>query len=232
MDDNAPVVSLPPLDGAAPPGTPPDDGVLVDAPPPLPPRDGAAARLDLKRKVAAVGLDLELLAQEVRDGGKEGEREQRDRGSLRRFRPTPTSLSLPPSHPQVAAARHAARNAPPPPAPGAPPPPPRTPTDADRAALAALASARLADLLHAAALSAVKHVQAHKWSWPFNAPVDEATYPTYREVVSNPIDLGTIRSRLESDARAAADAAAAPPGSAAARPPPPTTRTRTRWRRT
>ena len=65
MDDNAPVVSLPPRDGAAPPGTPPDDAVLSPPPPPPLPRDGAAARLDLKRKVAAIGLDLELLAQEV-----------------------------------------------------------------------------------------------------------------------------------------------------------------------
>ena len=118
----------------------------------------------------------------------------------------------------------------------------REPTDADRAALTALAAARMSDLLHRHVLGAVKHVQAHKWSWPFNAPVDleqvgewrvgavvaaaslcffltptpllplpRLQYPTYRTVVADPIDLGTIRQRLEAGARAAAALPGTPP---------------------
>jgi hypothetical protein len=36
-----------------------------------------------------------------------------------------------------------------------------------------------------------------QWAWPFNEPVELDRYPDYLAVVKNPIDLGTIRKRLE-----------------------------------
>lgn len=36
-----------------------------------------------------------------------------------------------------------------------------------------------------------------QWAFPFNAPVDTTRFADYLNVVKNPLDLGTIKSRLE-----------------------------------
>jgi hypothetical protein len=68
---------------------------------------------------------------------------------------------------------------------------------ADRARLVEAALRRAADLITRHGLAAIRHVQAHRWAWPFNAPVDTALYPDYAKVVADPIDLGTVRGRVE-----------------------------------
>ncbi|GFH29595.1 Ring3 protein, partial [Haematococcus lacustris] len=39
---------------------------------------------------------------------------------------------------------------------------------------------------------------SHKLAWPFNTPVDTRAYPDYLKVVVRPMDLLTIKSKLES----------------------------------
>jgi len=53
--------------------------------------------------------------------------------------------------------------------------------------------------LKAKCLDALKVVQSHQHAWVFNTPVDpvELGLPDYFEVVKKPMDLGTIRKKLE-----------------------------------
>lgn len=45
----------------------------------------------------------------------------------------------------------------------------------------------------------LKHLTQHKWAWPFMQPVDVEglQLPDYYKIIRRPMDLGTIRSRLE-----------------------------------
>ena len=42
----------------------------------------------------------------------------------------------------------------------------------------------------------------HKWAWPFNEPVNAEALglSDYYEVITTPMDLGTVKSRLEAGA--------------------------------
>ncbi|KAG7297674.1 hypothetical protein JYU34_018390 [Plutella xylostella] len=67
--------------------------------------------------------------------------------------------------------------------------------------------------LHAAALQQLlKELLKHKDSWPFAEPVDVEEVPDYLSIISTPMDLSTMQSKLasggyESDAQFVADAA-------------------------
>ena len=58
---------------------------------------------------------------------------------------------------------------------------------------------RIQDILARPALAAVRHLMAHKWAWPFNEPVDPLKMGLldYTSVVTQPMDLGTVKARLE-----------------------------------
>ncbi|KFM24985.1 Transcription factor GTE1 [Auxenochlorella protothecoides] len=49
-------------------------------------------------------------------------------------------------------------------------------------------------------------VTAHKWCWPFLAPVDVAVYRDYRDRIARPMDFGAVRASLEGGAYAHPDA--------------------------
>ena len=42
----------------------------------------------------------------------------------------------------------------------------------------------------------LEKIMAHKHAWPFNRPVDVSKYVDYLQVVTAPMDLGTIKKRL------------------------------------
>ncbi len=44
------------------------------------------------------------------------------------------------------------------------------------------------------------HAAAAQYAWPFNEPVDLKRYPDYTQKVQQPLDLGTIRSRVDAGA--------------------------------
>mmetsp|Transcript_3150 Transcript_3150/g.3499 ORF Transcript_3150/g.3499 Transcript_3150/m.3499 type:complete len:170 (+) Transcript_3150:20-529(+) len=48
-------------------------------------------------------------------------------------------------------------------------------------------------------LRVVKALMKHKYGWPFNKPVDPAALaiPDYFDVIKHPMDLGTIKGRLD-----------------------------------
>jgi len=68
------------------------------------------------------------------------------------------------------------------------------------ARLEAAKAKRLADIVSKQCLASVKHLMSHKWAWPFNEPVDAQRMglQDYERVVKQPMDLGTIRARIES----------------------------------
>ena len=57
----------------------------------------------------------------------------------------------------------------------------------------------LLEIVHKQCLSAVRQLMAHKWGFPFSAPVDPDALglPTYREIITEPMDLGTIKKLIE-----------------------------------
>ena len=52
---------------------------------------------------------------------------------------------------------------------------------------------RLKDLVCKQCASVLRAIMGHKAAWPFNAPVNTQAYPDYLQVVSRPMDLGTIK---------------------------------------
>uniref|UniRef100_A0A061R1V5 Bromodomain-containing protein 2 n=1 Tax=Tetraselmis sp. GSL018 TaxID=582737 RepID=A0A061R1V5_9CHLO len=68
----------------------------------------------------------------------------------------------------------------------------------DRRALAEAHAKRVSDIISKQCLSVLKALQGHKWGWPFNHPVDTQQYTDYLKVISHPMDLGTMRQRIES----------------------------------
>ena len=40
---------------------------------------------------------------------------------------------------------------------------------------------------------------AHRYSWPFMAPVKKSEAPGYYDVILAPMDIATVMARLESD---------------------------------
>jgi hypothetical protein len=76
---------------------------------------------------------------------------------------------------------------------------------AERAALGHARSRRQAEVLGVYCKKALTVTMAHKWSWPFNHPVDLNIYHDYLEKVKEPVDFGTIRRRLDGGGYSAAD---------------------------
>eukprot|EP00873_Tetraselmis_striata_P011998 jgi/Tetstr1/432262/TSEL_002297.t1 len=68
---------------------------------------------------------------------------------------------------------------------------------AERKALGDAHRKRVGDILGKQCLSVLKHLQNHKWAWPFNQPVDTQQFSDYLRVVQRPMDLGTIRRQSE-----------------------------------
>jgi hypothetical protein len=69
----------------------------------------------------------------------------------------------------------------------------------DVAAFASLAAKRELEILHKQGLTSLKQLMNHKWAFPFNAPVDHVALglSNYLDVVKRPMDLGTVRRKLE-----------------------------------
>ena len=40
----------------------------------------------------------------------------------------------------------------------------------------------------------------HKWAHPFKRPVTDKEAPDYKDIIKNPMDLSTLRKRVESGA--------------------------------
>eukprot|EP00887_Chlorella_sp_A99_P008002 scaffold12.g8002.t1 len=70
--------------------------------------------------------------------------------------------------------------------------------ECERAALEALRAKRLADLITNQCKKALQMITSHKWSWPFNHPVDTKVYKDYLQVVETPIDFTMITRRINS----------------------------------
>ncbi len=69
--------------------------------------------------------------------------------------------------------------------------------DFERQTLESAHNRRLSDIIYVHAKKALNTVTGHKWSWPFNAPVDINIYKDYLEKVQTPMDFGTIKRKLE-----------------------------------
>lgn len=70
--------------------------------------------------------------------------------------------------------------------------------DFEQQTLASANAKRLRDIVAIHCKKILSSIMSHKWSLPFNTPVDTAMYPDYLESVTTPMDLGTIRKRIES----------------------------------
>lgn len=40
-------------------------------------------------------------------------------------------------------------------------------------------------------------LQLHEESWPFLLPVNTKQFPTYRKIIKHPMDLSTIKKRIQ-----------------------------------
>lgn len=69
--------------------------------------------------------------------------------------------------------------------------------DAERLQLETARRKRLTELLGNHCKKTLAHITSHKWSWPFNAPVDLRQYPDYLTLVASPMDFGTIKRRID-----------------------------------
>lgn len=60
---------------------------------------------------------------------------------------------------------------------------------------------RLTNQLHFLAKTVMKDVWKHKFSWPFQQPVDakKLNLPDYHKIIKQAMDLGTIKKRLENN---------------------------------
>lgn len=60
---------------------------------------------------------------------------------------------------------------------------------------------RLTNQLHFIAKTVMKDVWKHKFSWPFQQPVDakKLNLPDYHKIIKQAMDLGTIKKRLENN---------------------------------
>ncbi|KAI3426052.1 hypothetical protein D9Q98_008020 [Chlorella vulgaris] len=70
-------------------------------------------------------------------------------------------------------------------------------SDAERTLLESARRKRVADLLANHCKKTLGQITTHKWSWPFNAPVDLRQYPDYGLTVTQPMDFGTVKRRLD-----------------------------------
>ena len=66
---------------------------------------------------------------------------------------------------------------------------------------------KLAEVIAKQCANVVRTISNHKWAWPFNEPVDpvKLNIPDYDTIITNPMDLGTVRSRIEATALANAN---------------------------
>ena len=55
----------------------------------------------------------------------------------------------------------------------------------------------------------LKEIMSHRSAWPFNQPVDITKFYNYYQVIERPMDLGTMKKRLDSGQYADLDAFAA-----------------------
>ncbi|KAL4436667.1 hypothetical protein ABPG75_003806 [Micractinium tetrahymenae] len=69
--------------------------------------------------------------------------------------------------------------------------------EAERLQLETARRKRLTELLGNHCKKTLGHITSHKWSWPFNAPVDLRQYPDYLAVVASPMDFGTVKRRID-----------------------------------
>lgn len=69
--------------------------------------------------------------------------------------------------------------------------------DFERQTLESAHNRRLSDIIYVHAKKALNTVTGHKWSWPFNAPVDINIYKDYLEKVQTPMDFGSIKRKLD-----------------------------------
>lgn len=62
-------------------------------------------------------------------------------------------------------------------------------------------SGRATNQLHFLSKTVMKIVWKHQFSWPFQQPVDTAklNLPDYHKIIKKPMDLGTIKKRLENN---------------------------------
>ncbi|GBF96114.1 transcription factor [Raphidocelis subcapitata] len=70
----------------------------------------------------------------------------------------------------------------------------------DREVLAAQANRRLYDVAGKACLGVIRTMMTQKYSWPFNHPVDLKRFPDYAQVISQPMDFGTMKDKAEKGA--------------------------------
>jgi hypothetical protein len=67
----------------------------------------------------------------------------------------------------------------------------------ERKSVEAARDRRLLEILSSHCKKTLQAIMAHKWSWPFNSPVDTNIYHDYLDKVKTPIDFGTIKRRLD-----------------------------------
>ena len=69
--------------------------------------------------------------------------------------------------------------------------------DFERQTLESAHNRRVSDILVNHCRKTLTAVMTHKWSWPFNAPVDLRIYKDYLEKVETPMDFGSIKKKLD-----------------------------------
>lgn len=67
----------------------------------------------------------------------------------------------------------------------------------EREVLAVQHNRRLLDCAGKSCLQVIKAMMVQKFSWPFNHPVDIKRFPDYMQVVSEPMDFGTMKDKAE-----------------------------------
>eukprot|EP00798_Chlamydomonas_sp_ICE-L_P018360 gene18360-24831_t len=70
-------------------------------------------------------------------------------------------------------------------------------SEEDRTMLQSRHFSRLAEIVQRSCMAVLKAIIGHKWSFPFLAPVDTSRFLGYTKVVREPMDLGTLKARMD-----------------------------------
>lgn len=63
--------------------------------------------------------------------------------------------------------------------------------------LQSAAARRAEEIVSTVCKKTLQAIMQHKWSWPFNTPVDVTVYKDYLEKVQEPMDFGAIKKKLD-----------------------------------
>jgi hypothetical protein len=96
-----------------------------------------------------------------------------------------------------------------------PPSPLPTPAAVNQTQLDAEHAKRIADVVPRQCLSTLRQLMTHKWAFPFNQPVDaeKMGLVDYHKIVTQPMDLGTVKAQIEAGGSGSGSTAGSTAGS-------------------